>query len=88
MKNVWGCEKPTQMSVPTFEYEDREYWNCPLRYVPSNIWEFLSEYGHAKKFPSVPMPRLRNMAKRARAAIALYEMTYSEEMLNKAKRNG
>jgi len=77
MREVWGCEKRTQMFQPTFVEEEggerRRYWRCPARFVPPNVVQWVSEYNYIKRFPSTPMPAYGDVARRWIEAMNVYE---------------
>ena len=50
-KDVWGCERPTQAAVWTNDGE--EFYNCPIRFVPDNVWAWFSELTFAEQFHQI-----------------------------------
>jgi hypothetical protein len=77
MREVWGCDKRTQMFQPTFVEEEgeerRRYWQCPIRFIPRNVFAWISEYNYVKRFPSVPMPEYVKLSSRWLQAMNVYE---------------
>lgn len=92
MKAAWGCEERSQMSVPAFvddgfsliernKYKREEhnaYWNCPIRWIPDNVYKLLNMYDSIKMFPNMPMPAYKDMSKRFLGAVQYYESKYNE----------
>ena len=81
---VWGCVDRTEMAEPTFQEEERgiiyRYWNCPIKFVPMNIWKFLEVYDYYKQFPSAPAPSFENVSRRFLKAFQYYESKFNEGM--------
>ena len=79
---MWGCEKKTQMSVPTFEEiengEHNRYWNCPMKFIPESLYKFFMLYNYHKDFPSAQMPSFPNLSNRFLIAYKYYEMKLNE----------
>jgi len=78
------------MSVPTFIEEDGEtetsYFNCPRKFVPLSISEFLRQLNYYKEFPGAKMPGYENVSPRFLQAVQVYNWHLSEAL--KEKRNG
>lgn len=80
------------MSEPTFEELEKgihyKYWNCPVKFIPSNIIKFFCLYDHVKQFPNVSMPTYDNTSSRFLFAIRYYETQYNEALQMKRKMEG
>jgi len=81
------------MSLPTFvddgihlifdhkDYKPKRqncYWNCPVKFVPDNVWGFLKMYNTIKAFPSIQLPAFDDMHPRFLTAMYYYESHYNE----------
>jgi hypothetical protein len=53
------------------------YYNCPIKFVPSNIWDFLKRIGFYKEF-NVPMPRYEEISARFMSAWQYYTDKFAE----------
>lgn len=82
MKKVWGCDGETQMATPTFGDETPElaiyYYSCPVRFIPSSVYDFLAEYDYMKKFVGSPIPRYSDLSPRFRQAMVQFENCLNE----------
>ena len=91
MKAAWGCEEKAQMSVPTFvddginliepnkaKPEHNKYWNCPISWIPENVYGLLKMYDTIKMFPNMPIPPYKDISKRFISAVQYYESKYNE----------
>ena len=97
LRDIYGCEKPTLLNEPTFDEPDgvlvtvaempeglmRRFWECPVRWVPRSVNEFLRVYGYHKQFPGAAMPGLRDVSMRFLHAMEYYEGKVN--MLTRAK---
>ncbi len=95
MKAAWGCEERSQMSTPAFvddgfdliqpdKYKRNKhngYWNCPIKFIPDNVFKLLNMYDSIKMFPNMPLPAYKNMSKRFLWAIQYYESKYNEYVI-------
>jgi len=79
-KGQLGCEEPTQTPAYWFD-EDEEWWNCPLRFIPQGIYEFLEIYDSYKAGLSAPLEYDKQSAKFNMAVRAFnsYMVQFSEE---------
>lgn len=62
------------------------YWNCPIKFVPDSVWQFLSLHAYHKDFPSAPMPAYREVSSRFFQAYTFYNSKYNqfrEELMKK-----
>lgn len=70
------------MPEPTFQEELNgviyRYWNCPVKFVPANVWQFLEIYDYYKQFPSANAPDYNKVSKRFLAAYTYYEVKLNE----------
>jgi hypothetical protein len=81
LKAAWGCENESRMAEPTFVDDDgNKYWNCPVRYIPDSIINFLREYDYYKRFPSALSIGYAAMSPRFKAAMEIYEAEYLANM--------
>ena len=78
---MWGCENKTRMSEPTFEERVKgktyRYFNCPIKFVPDNVWQFFKIYDAIKLF-NLQMPTYNNISSRFIFAAQYYESKLSE----------
>lgn len=73
------------MARPTFEEENvidgektlNRYWNCPIRFIPHNVLDFLQEYDYMQKFKISELP-FRKLSERFRCAMNVYETALAE----------
>lgn len=86
---MWGCEKKTLMPDPVLVEEingiEYRYWNCPIKFIPDSIWQFITLYDYQRSFPSAPMPKRDNVSKRFLLAYLYYESKYNEFSIQAAK---
>lgn len=82
MKKAWGCEKKTQLKQPTLIEEENNirylYWNCPIKFIPKSISQFMIIYDYYKDFPSAQMPSINDVSYRFLFATKYYDMKYNE----------
>jgi hypothetical protein len=73
-KKLYGCVDKALRYVEVEEYEGIEYkyYNCPLQFVPPNIWEFLKMYKFMKDFPA-SVPSYKDVCSRFLTAYQYYE---------------
>lgn len=102
MKEAWGCIEKSQMSLPAFvddgvtlilnhkEYKPKRqnlYWNCPVKFVPDNVWGFLKMHNIIKTFPNIQLPPYDKINPRFLDAIYYYESKYNEYLSAKLEKN-
>ncbi len=89
MKEVWGCEKKTQMPMPTFENIENEvyykYRNCPMRFIPTSIIGFMKIYKYYKDFQGASMPSIDNVSGKFILACQFYDSKLNEYLKEKNK---
>lgn len=77
------------MSIPTFEEVENgvllRYWDCPINFIPKNIYEFFMLYDYHKQFTGVKMPAYKNTSKRFLKACQYFEAKFSESLQIKRK---
>ena len=82
LKDVWGCDKKTQMPNPTFEEMENgmhyKYWQCPRKFIPDSIFKFLLIKNYHESFPSAPMPAFEDVSPRFLIANNYYENKLNE----------
>lgn len=70
------------MLEPTFEETAGDirsrYWMCPMRFIPSSVYEFNRLYVYHKNYPSAPMPAYHDVSPRFMLASQYYDVKYSE----------
>ena len=88
LRTVWGCNEKTQMSVPTFveveEDMEKVYFNCPRKFIPSSIVDFIWRINYYKDFPGAGMPSYDEVSPRFQQAFRLYNQ-YCIEALKEKK---
>jgi len=56
------------MSKPTMidetEKSIRYFWSCPVRFIPSSVFEFIRYYTFYQNHPSSPFPSLEKISPR------------------------
>ena len=82
------------MSVPTFVDEEigqdgkmvqTKYYSCPVRFVPSNVYDFLAMYDYMKRFPASNTVKYDEASPRFRQAVLYYDLQctkFTSEALN------
>lgn len=60
MQEVWGCKQKTKLLIPTF-YDLQngilyKYWNCPVKFIPDSVFEFLKIRNYYQKYQGAQMP--------------------------------
>ena len=72
------------MHEPVFEEIENnthyKYWNCPIRFIPDNVLQFMEIYNYYKTFPGARMPDYKNVSKRFLLAIQYIEMKKNENL--------
>jgi hypothetical protein len=76
IKENLGCDQPTQTPARWLD-EDEEWYNCPMRFIPSSVVSFILEYDSYKDKWSTP-PRYGDFG-----AKFLQAKIYLENCLNK-----
>ena len=70
------------MSIPPFEEIENgvhfRYWNCPSKFIPESVENFLMLYKYYKDFPSAPMPGIKDVSIRFFIAYRHYESKLNE----------
>ena len=57
MMTAWGCDAPGLIYGGVWrDDEGTVYGQCPLKFIPKSIYQFLQIYDYYKQFPSAPMP--------------------------------
>lgn len=87
-KKYWGCEKKAQIPRPLFVDERKEgdvivqyrYYQCPVRFIPLNIFNWYKLYAYHKDFPSAAMPLYAKLGDRFREAMYLYQVEYNNAL--------
>lgn len=46
IRTAFGCENPTQ--APVWEFDDFEFYNCPISFITPEITEWFLEYKYVK----------------------------------------
>lgn len=82
LKEVWGCEVPTQ--VACWEDEEYEFFSCPFLYIPSTIVEWFSEYNYYKEFAGTA-PDYWEQTEKWVTCASIYSGEYSKYMMVKQK---
>lgn len=54
------------------------YYNCPIRWVPNNLWKFIKIFDTIKLFPAIQMPQFENISSKF-----INASTYFDAKLNK-----
>lgn len=62
-----------------------EYWNCPMRFIPKNVIDFLTVHGFYARHPSSPFPSFEECSARYLKASAYYEAKTAEYVENLKK---
>lgn len=76
---MWGCL--TEATQPMEEIEGGEkivYMNCPLKFIPRSIVQFMRIYSYQKRFPSAGMPAFEGVSSRFLKAVNYYEGKLAE----------
>jgi hypothetical protein len=91
LKKLYGCNGRSlrPADVETEGNVMTRYWNCPLQFVPSSIWEFIKIFiYHTEQFPSAPMPGYQDVNPKFLQACTYYKMKFAEFIALKGKQNG
>jgi len=57
------------------------YFNCPIRWIPENIYELLKKYDTIKMFPNMPIPAYDKISPRFIGAVQYYESKFNEYVI-------
>lgn len=83
LKDVWGCEKKTKLKQPTFKDMINgvlyQYWNCPVKFIPNSVYEFLRIKNFYSRYPGASMPDFENISPR----FLLMDEIYTNELNSK-----
>jgi len=52
MKNMWGCDKPSQ-HVVWVGMDETCFYSCPIKFITSNSIEWFSEQSYYKEYGNV-----------------------------------
>jgi hypothetical protein len=86
-KKLFGCIEKANRPTETEELDGIEYkyWNCPLQFVPPNIWDWYKIYRYVKEFNG-QMPAYEDVNSRFLQACMYYEGQKNMCLNEKAKR--
>ena len=73
---MWGCEEPAQYAV-WVDDEENEYFSCPIKLIPDNIFEWFEEYNYYQLYPG-SMPTYDNIPAKWYQALLTYRNHLSE----------
>jgi hypothetical protein len=71
MRETLGCEQPTQVPATWLEAEE-EFYNCPIRFIPTCCYEFIEKYNAYKNKMATP-PDYEKQSARFNQAVKVFE---------------
>ena len=56
----------------------KRYWNCPIRFIPDNVYGLVKKYDAIKLLPNMPLPKYSEISPRFMRAIQYFETKSNE----------
>jgi hypothetical protein len=56
----------------------RQFWSCPVRFIPESVCSFITHYRYYQSHPSAAFPSLEKVSPRYRQAEIVYEGALAE----------
>ena len=79
-KKIYACTENSD--TPVFEYEEYEFYTCPLKFITNNIFDFYDELSYYELFPG-SAPKYGQHSITFWNLTKLYKSTYNKAIENK-----